>query len=196
MRAFKSNLVARVGEARQFFAASAPAFLFVPPARWPLAWHAAVALCAVAALAAAGYFWRNARLHGNERAVVELQQLNAQFATLKQQRPASDTPSPPLADARFIDDVVRDMGQFAATRSMRVASVRIEHDSAQTAAALQVRLVTQVFGDYAAIKSWLSEMLARYPSLAISTLDIRRTAPDQPQLEASITYTLFTRPTR
>jgi hypothetical protein len=174
-----------------------PAFWSVPLSRWPFAWHAWTALALAGAVGTGGYLWHgqqaarySAALHKLEIAQRELQQAQ------QNSRPVDPLAALPLADPHVVDDVLRDLGEFGKLHSVTVASVTIERDADAGAAMKRVRLVVKASAEYEALKSWLGELLARYPSLALSTLSLRRAAADTSPLDASLSLSLYVKAAR
>ena len=94
----------------------------------------------------------------------------------------------PLLERHQLEQVVADLGQFASARSLRLGSLQLEY-SQPAKGLLQVRFRTTVAGDYPGIKSWLGELLAGYPSLALQSLSMR--AEDGRPLEAAVALNLY-----
>lgn len=162
-----------------------------PPSRWPLAWHlllaSGLALAAVAAAAA----WDTHLSRQQQHALAAVRQAKGQLrqASAQPARQATDAPLPLLERARLVQ-VVADFGQLAAARTVRPSSLQIQYG--KPAAGIQhVRCTLSVRGDYPAIKSWLGELLARYPALALHSLQLR--ASEERGLEAALALDLYLR---
>jgi len=191
----------------------------LPPARWPLAWHvgAAVTLAGAAGLAVTA-------LHlsaGQRRDAATALLLQSQAAVAQARALPGGSAAPPalawLEPAR-LDDVVRDIGRFAAERDVRVGSLRIEHDAApadpaqmplappappaphaptsaaQIPAVPQVRIACQAAGAYAALKGWLSDLLARHPALAARAVTLQAPAAPGQAVAAAVSFVVFLKP--
>ena len=160
-----------------------------PPGRWPTAWHAVMAATLAAASVCAAYAWDRHLVARHRQALAAL--AHAKLQLQQAQRPAPHaTPSPavPLPQRDQLEQVVADFGQFAAVRSLRLGSLQLEYNR-PAKGLMEVRFRTTLAGDYPGIKSWLGELLARYPSLALHSLSMR--AEEGRPLEASVALNLY-----
>ena len=194
---FDSRLAALWRGARRDVWSGALPVLSIPPSRWPLRWHVTAALAIALLVAFAGYQWRALQITTLRHAEFALQQAELDLTRVRQQpRVAQSESRPLLARPQSVDQVIRDMGQFAETTKVRLASVKIEDGQESTAAAQQVRFITKAYGDYSGLKTWLAELLARYPALAVSSASIRSIGPDNRQLDASVAFVLYVGPAK
>jgi hypothetical protein len=171
--------------------ASTRYLLSVPPARWPLAWHASIAavfgICACVLLYGQRS-WEQGRVIASKQTLAQAQRDLAAISSA----PSSETSVVPLGEAGAIDRVVDDAGKFAAKASINIASLRIEPPSpSSNKIAKQWRIVFKCNGEYTAIKNWIAELTGRYPWLALSAITIHPNSPDDRQLETTITLDLF-----
>lgn len=117
-------------------------------------------------------------------------QAESVVASLKRQAAPSHLP-PPLPAPVVIDAVVADVGRFAQAGGVRVASVKIDSATGNSSALAQARLAVRAQGDYAALKHWLAELLARHHSLTLASASLRA-GGDSRQLEGVYDFTLYT----
>jgi hypothetical protein len=190
MEVVESGQVAAHRAARWDLASRVPAFVWIPPARWPLRWHAAVAVAVILAMALGAFLWRRELVRDYREAARALRKAEAELSQIRREPQPAPAPMPALADASSVENVVRDVGQFALPRSVKIASVQIEYELERGPAGTQVRVLARAHGEYSALKSWLGELLARYPALAVSSLTLRPAA-DQKQLDATVAFALF-----
>lgn len=167
----------------------------MPLSRWPLSWHVGIALVCLFVAGVAALLWERHLVTRHAQVLAQYRQIEAEFQRLQQaggHAPAQ--PMLPLAEAGQLDRVVRDIGQFADARAVRVVSLKIEHMGNTGAAAgdvPQVRLALQAAGSYTSLKSWLAELLARYPALALHSLSLHAGTNAQQQVEAAVSFALF-----
>jgi Tfp pilus assembly protein PilO len=161
----------------------------VPIGRWPLLAHAVCAMVVVAACSTTAYVWERAMATRRANASALLQQAEADLQTLSRQPTIAERPLP-LADISRLDDFLRDLGQFATERTVKINSLNVGH-SRTGSDIKQAEVSAQLIGDYTSTKSWLSEVLARYPSVALHSVAMR--AADGGQLETSILLRLYIR---
>jgi len=161
----------------------------VPIARWPLLAHATCALIVVAACSTAAYVWERAVAKRHAAASTLLQHAEAEFRSASNHTATAEAPLP-LADASRLDDFLRDLGQLATERSVRINSLNVGHSRA-TSDVRQAEVNAQLVADYTATKAWLSEVLARYPSVALHSLSMR--AAEGGQLETTVSLRLYMR---
>lgn len=194
---FESSLAALWRVARRDGLSGALPVLSIPPSRWPLPWHITAAVALALLVAFAGYQWRALQLRTLRHAETALQQAELEFARLRKQPRVDQSDSQPLlARSQSVDQVIRDLSQFAESSKVRLASVRIEHGEEGAAAARPIRFNTKAYGDYPNLKTWLAELLARYPALVISSANMRSVGPDNRQLDASVAFVLYVGPTK
>lgn len=96
-----------------------------------------------------------------------------------------------LPHAQHSDRLLAFLGEQAQARDVRVASLAVQHSTPSLAALTQVQLQMSLRGTYGAIKSLLAEMLGRYASLAVQSLDMKASAQDGTQLEAQVSLIWF-----
>lgn len=96
-----------------------------------------------------------------------------------------------LPSALQTDDVTRDISRFAETLGVQITamSVQVRSPSASEIGKVQFNLAAQA--GYTAGKSWLTELLARYPSLGIQSLSIRAQPNNAARQDIQLTLVLF-----
>lgn len=145
---------------------------------------------AIAALA-----WDRTLSREAASARAELSRAEAELRELAT-RPRESGPTqalPPLLPASRLDEVLKECTAFAGARNVRLQAVRVEH-AAIAADVARAALAVQLSGDYAGVKSWLSDVLARFPSLAVQSLAMR--AADNRQLDVSVSLAIYVAPQR
>ncbi|NBW51972.1 MAG: hypothetical protein EBR49_18150 [Betaproteobacteria bacterium] len=103
----------------------------------------------------------------------------------------SALPSPSIVDA-----LQADISRFAEGNRVQLISLTTEHASVAAPDTPRIVLQVSVRGDYAGIKSWLSELLARYPTLSLQQLQIQNASQDPAsgqRQEARVTLMLYVR---
>lgn len=163
----------------------------VPLARAPVRWHVMAACGLVLVVAGACLVLAAQMRMALDRALTH--QLDAQAQLRSSSSPDARKqlmPELALLEAKRLDDVVRDISRFAAQRNLRVGSLRIEH-AAPGGRLAQVQLTIATKGAYGDLKSWLSELLARYPSVALKSLALQAPPPGSAMVSANLTLTLF-----
>jgi len=165
--------------------------LEVPPSLWPMAWHATAVVALLIALSIAGYLVHRSHRMQYLQAMDTLKSAQQDLERLRQSPPADPISSIRLAEASTVDDILRDFGEFGKANAVTMGAVTIERDVEAAPEFNQIRITAKASGEYIRLKSWLTELLARYPSLVLSTLSLRRTAPDSSQVEATLSLSLY-----
>lgn len=164
-------------------------------ARVPWVFHFLAATACV--LAVGGGIWK---LHGGlaKRAHVlgvEQRSLEKQLTELKSR------PAPPpamefhqtLPLSRGSDDLVRFLSTQARTLNVQVVALSVQRSSASTVELGRVQFQLSVRGTYAAVKTLIGDLLGRYPSLGIQTLNLKPRAQDAMQTEAEMLLVWYVR---
>lgn len=102
---------------------------------------------------------------------------------------------PALEGPASVDAITHHLGQIASSKGLLVSSVRIEHQPDRAAGLTEVRIATRAQGEYGAVKAWAGELLALHRALALMSASLRRATPDQPLVDAEITFGLFMKST-
>lgn len=167
----------------------------LPLSRWPLRFHAAAACLAVAATAGtAGLLIYTAadRTH-QQRAELRALETRLQILVQDEKKGAGGNFIQTLPLASGADEVVRDMGRHAQALKIQVASLSIALTDPSPGLIRKVQFNLTASGDYTALKNWLAEMLARYPSLGVQTLSLRGLPNDALHQEIQLALVLFAR---
>jgi Tfp pilus assembly protein PilO len=162
----------------------------------PLPWHAGAAAFAVLCVAGLCFFWYGHVAQSSIKARASLTEAQTQLrAAESAAMPSTLTPKMTLLDAGRLDEVVRDISRFAAQHSIRVGSLRVEH--APTGGIYgQVQFNISARGNYGELKAWLSELLARYPSVALKSLALQAPAQGASQVGATLSLLVYLKPAR
>jgi hypothetical protein len=165
----------------------------IPLSRWPLNWHAAAATAVVMVFATAAWVWEAQQAQRQHRSVSELAQLRERLHAVRHASVSGPAVQRPLlADPTRADAVLRDLGT-SAPAGLKITELRIDHEGVRTPAVRQIRFEMKAQGEYAALKTWIGEVLARHATLALSALTVRRPEGASPYLEISVSFTLFVR---
>lgn len=168
----------------------------VPPSRWPWSWHAATCLLIVGAALAAAYSDGRGLALQVQQASNELTQLKVRLASLEEAGRRVSPSETTLPGPGHLDVVLRDMSEAAAQGAVKLASVRIERELARSGVVSQeIKLHAKASAEYGALKSWLSQLLARHSWLALGHASLRRSPSDGKQVDAEMTFVLFVRAT-
>lgn len=90
-----------------------------------------------------------------------------------------------------VDDVSRDIGQFAKGLDVRVVSMAIDPQPLSTTELGKVQFNVSALADYKSAKSWLGELLGRYPSLGIQSMAVRASPTDMGRQEIRVVLVLY-----
>ncbi|EJL85521.1 hypothetical protein PMI15_01766 [Polaromonas sp. CF318] len=166
-----------------------------PLSRWPLRFHAAAACLSVMAVAGVAGLLAYAGAERSNQQRAELRALETRLQILAQDEKKRSAGNfiqtlPPAASA---DEVVRDMGRHAQTLKIQVASLSIAVTDPSPGLIRKVQFNLTASGDYTAMKSWLAEMLGRYPALGVQTLSLRGLPNDALRQEIQLALVLFVR---
>lgn len=177
-------------------------FWRIPFAHWSRTRHVACACLAGAAVAALYTAWsiREDRLLVSAQAQLDdakrasLQNLadgNRKNTTEAVQRLLNSLPTPSIMDA-----LQTDVSRFADSNRLQLVSLTTEHASVADPDTPRIVFQVSVRGDYAGIKSWLSELLARYPTLSLQQLQVQNASQDptsSQRQETRVTLVLYVR---
>ena len=124
---------------------------------------------------------------------MELAALERQQAEL-QSRPAAlpiQSFNATLPLSRGSDDLVQFLSTQSKALNVQISAVSIQRSSASASELGRVQLHASIRGTYAAIKSLLGDLLARYPSLGAQTVNLRASAQATTQAEAEVTLVWY-----
>ena len=154
----------------------------IPIQRWPLGHHVLAAIAVILAVAVLGA----AVLKTTEAAVrqksAELMDLQSELARKRAAAAITETPktdfraSLPLASR--IDDVSRDLLQYAEQRGVSLTSVAQQPGSFGAQEFKTLQFSVNAVAPYPAFKMWLADLLGRYPTLAVQQMSVRTNASD------------------
>jgi hypothetical protein len=90
-----------------------------------------------------------------------------------------------------VEDVTRDVVRFAQSNNIQIKTIRVQPQSKADSLSGQVQYDINAVGNYGGIKAWIAELLARYASMAASSLAIHAPIGDAKALEAGVTLKLL-----
>lgn len=161
--------------------------------RWALYQHVLAAGLLLVCLGLAGwaYVYRAAiRLQHvqQESQVLQTQWDTAQRKDSQSVKPDFTQTLPRMARA---DEVTRDIGRFADSLGVRIVSLSVDSRAASSTELGKVQFNLSAQADYKAGKAWLSELLARYSSLAVQSLLMRSEANAALRQDMRVTLVLW-----
>jgi hypothetical protein len=172
-----------------------PAALSLRPfSRWPVALHAGLACALVLLVWGATHAWVSKDRRGLADSQKHIQVLTEQARSNALAQSSSTTQAEPdftnsLPLRALTDAVVRDIGRHAQTLGINVSSITVVHSAASPRELGKVQLSITAVGDYGKAKTWLAELLARYTTLAVQSLNVR--AGTSAALEWQLVLTLY-----
>jgi hypothetical protein len=165
----------------------------VPFRRWPLRWHvyAATATLGVAVLAGLWITRGNQVLLKDAQA--ELNALQSQLSQTRRVGPAdpSELFAKALPDRVVAEKVARDITAFGTTLNVQISSLTVEPRASTPTELGSVHFNVAARGEYKNTKSWIAELLGRYPSLALQTLSLQAAPNDASRQEVRLTMVLY-----
>jgi len=167
----------------------------IPLRRWPLRFHAVAACLAVTAMAgiAALVVYASAERSNQQRAELRALETRLQILVQDEKKRSAGNFLQTLPLASSADEVVRDIGRHAQALKIQVASLSIAATEPSPGLVRKVQFNLTASGDYTSMKSWLGEMLGRYPSLGVQTLSLRGLPNDALRQEIQLALVLFVR---
>jgi hypothetical protein len=168
-------------------------FWRLPFQRWPLQHHMLAAGLGVMALAAGGWWY----LHKSQTALIVLQgeHLAAQRQldlVPSQNKPREQTDfQTMLPGAARADDVVRDVNRFAQSLGVQINSLAVENRAGTVSELAKVQFNVVAQAEYKNAKTWLAELLARYPTLAVHSMSLRAQPNGGARQDVRVTLVLF-----
>lgn len=166
-----------------------------PPSRWPWYFHAVAACLVMAAMIAVTGLLMYTIANGADKQRQDLRALETRLQILLQdeRKQPSGNFIKKLPIASSADEVVHDMGRHAQAMKIQVASLSIAVADPSPSLIRKIQFNLTASGEYASIKSWLSEMIGRYPSLGVQTLSLRGLPNDALRQEIQLALVLFVR---
>lgn len=167
----------------------------IPMRRWPLRFHVAAACMAVLAMSGVAGLLVYGTAEKSRQQQAELRALETRLKILAQdeKKRSAGNFMQTLPLAASADEVVRDMGRHAQALKIQVASLSIAVTEPSPGLIRKVQFNLTASGDYTSMKSWLAEMLGRYPSLGVQTLSLRGLPNDALRQEIQLALVLFVR---
>ncbi len=168
-------------------------FLRLPFRRWLMRQHALVAAGAVCLAALVCWWQLDSAANGltalqQEAAAVQRQLVVAQAASPLSVQPSLLHALPSISRA---DEVARDIGRFAQPLGVQIASLAVSPQASTTTELAKVQFNVAAQADYKAGKTWLAQLLARYPTLAVQSLSMRALANDAPGQDLRLSLVLW-----
>jgi hypothetical protein len=165
-----------------------------PFSRWPIALHAGLACALVLLVWAVTHAWVLKERRWLAESKKQVQALTEQVHSNALAQSRTTTLAEPdftdsLPPRGLTDDVVRDIGRYAQTLGINVSNITVVHSAASARELGKVQLSITAVGDYGKAKTWLAELLARYASLAVQSLNVR--AGTTAALEWQLVLTLY-----
>lgn len=139
--------------------------------RWPSLWHAILAIVAVSLVLLLAWLQmqHNSKLFAAQK--TQVSELLNQLQTLSSNQTASQTDftaALPLADQA--DDLARDINRFAQDLGVQISSITIDTKAPTSTELGRMQFNVAAQAPYKASKTWLSELMGRYPSLGVASL--------------------------
>lgn len=166
----------------------------VPWKRWPTEWHILLASLVLTMALAASATSTSAARQKVTQSDARLTTARAELALLQSPRATAPASNAVLADITSRDAVLRDIASFADTAGVQLATVQTAYETGPASAYKTIRFAVQARGSYGAVKIYLAELLARYPSLYLSSLLLQHGgAAEGGQLQATLSLALLVR---
>lgn len=163
----------------------------VPFERWSVLSHVALAALLLIAIALGGW-WRLQVDHADLFALQNQQKsLQAQMVGLPGPVAVQANFAQSLPDLGRVDDVARDIGQFAKDLGVQVVSMAIDSQAPSPAEWGRVQFNVSAQAQYKNTKTWLAELLGRYPALGIQSVSIRAHPTDSTRQEVRVAMVLY-----
>jgi type IV pilus biogenesis protein CpaD/CtpE len=164
-----------------------------PFQRWPLAYHALVAGLVAASLVSVGWWYLQSQ-------TTTLAALQSQRETLQNQVDIQRRAVPSTVQVDFAralpsvlraDEVQRDISRFAQTLGVQISSLSVQTRPPSTTEIGKVNFNLVAQADYTACKTWLAELLGRYPSLGVQNLSMHAQANEGIRQDIRLSLVLF-----
>lgn len=91
------------------------------------------------------------------------------------------------------DEVVRDMSRFATSVGAQISSLTVHPQPATDRELGRIQYNVRLGASYSTAKTWLAELLARYPTLALQELTMQALASDPLRNDVSASLVLYVR---
>lgn len=164
----------------------------LPAKRWSILQHMLLASLLVSGVVAGGWTWDHASRKTELASRAELLELRGQLSST---RYASASPSfvdfaQSLPSGRRSDNVVQEISRSAQTLGVQVLSLSVEPRGATITELGRVQFNLVANAQYRAVKTWIAELLGRYPSLGVASLSMHNSANDPSRLDISLSMVL------
>lgn len=165
----------------------------IPFQRWPFRYHLLTASLTVASMAIGGWWLtRHTSSLANERST-ELQSLQVKLEAAGhrglQKTPGNFTESLPLVSRS--DEVVNELSRQAQLLGVQISSLSVIASDPSASELRRVQFNLNASAEYKAAKTWLTEILSRYPSLGVQSLSIRGLPNDSVRQETQVSFVLY-----
>jgi hypothetical protein len=161
---------------------------YIPWGQWPLRYH--VSLSGLVVLLVGVMLIILGQQISEQRRLLVAQnlKLHEELGVLLANAPLRSEPDfdQKLPLARNTDAVARDVGRFAQDVGLQVTNLAINPSPATVTQLGHVQFTVSASGPYKATKTWLAELLARYPSLSVVTLTMQRRSNDPSQQDVHL----------
>lgn len=167
----------------------------LPAKRWSILQHMLLASLLVLGVAAASWIWGQVSRNALSASRAELLELRSQQKSVQRAStsPSSTSLAQTLPGARQSEDIVREIGRSAQALGVKVVSLSIEPRAATATEFGRVQFSLVVSAQYRAVKSWIAELLSRYPRLGVASMSMQNSANDPSQLDISMIMVLITK---
>lgn len=156
-----------------------PQRILFPPSHWPRRYQYLLIAAALASICGLAIWTLNYRQHALQEQSIQLANAQAELAQYRQtaavqpshqnQTNNADLPAP--FKVGEVNPFIGDMTRLAKQHHVQLINLSVEA-SAKTPQALAQRQITvQVKTDYANLKTWMGELMGRYPWLAVKSLN-------------------------
>lgn len=167
--------------------------LRIPFQRWPFRYHVLTASLVMASISIGGW-WLTQHISflANERST-EHQSLQVQLQAAGHRKSQEDhgdfTQSLPLVSRS--DEVVHELSRQAQLLGVQISSLSVIASDPSAGELRKVQFNLNANGEYRGIKTWLAEVLGRYPSLGIQSLSMRGLPNDSVRQETQVSFVLY-----
>lgn len=159
---------------------------------WPAQWHAIVGGALIVTVALSGWLVVRATQRSLDDETTAVAAARAETVRMMQSNVQPSAPhSIKLAAPQDIQDVTRDIGNFAQRIGAQVSNAQFE--ALQTGDGRPARYPFKVLvtGTYKDSKFWIGDLLARYPSLELQALTMRASPTGNMQVETNLSFVLY-----
>ena len=167
----------------------------VPFARWPVWLHVALATFTTATLVVVAYAMLQSQHVQLSQAVQAAEEQQTQLIQARQRITihADDEFVQSLPPPDSAENVARDLTAFGNAHQLQISSVGIERTPASATILMSVSFHIAARGDYKRTKSWMAELLARYPSLYLRSLSLQAPSNDAAVQDIRVNFVLYVR---